>query len=145
MRPLPGDTSGLHSQRYSDRADTGWTEASPMAPPLYCVKMMYPSVANNGNMYFTAFGNDSIPYYLAVSKFENGMYQVPERLSDSINFQSGMVYPAIAPDESYIIFVYDQGTFPECLYISFHKHDGSWSRAKKLKSSINSGIYYNIY
>jgi hypothetical protein len=145
FRPLPGDTSSSNSQWYSEKTDSGWTEAHPMAAPLTGVEMMYPSVANNGNMYYTAFNLDSIPQYLAVLKFENGFYQMPERLPDSVNFQSGMSHPIIAPDESCIIFdnLHDQ-TGAIYLYISFHKPDGSWSTAKKLNSIINSG-YYNMF
>ena len=96
-------------------------------------------------MYFTAFTSDSIPQYLAVSKFEDGLYQEPEKLPDSVNFQSGMSHPVIAPDESCIIFdnLHDQSG-AIYLYISFHKPDGSWSTAKKLNSTINSG-YYNMF
>ena len=144
-RPLPGAPSGPLYQWYSDKTDKGWTEAIPMAAPLYSLEMMYPSVANNGNMYFTAFTSDSIPQYLAVSKFEDGLYQEPEKLPDSVNFQSGMSHPVIAPDESCIIFdnLHDQSG-AIYLYISFHKPDGSWSTAKKLNSTINSG-YYNMF
>jgi Tol biopolymer transport system component len=49
--------------------------------------------------------------------------------------------PFISPDESYLIFCstrglseYDQGD----LFISFHKHDGSWTDPVTLGTTINT-------
>jgi hypothetical protein len=139
-RPLPGAPPNVLYQWYIDKTGSGWTEPQPMAAPLWGIFMMFPSVADNGNMYFTS-GNGATTCWIAVSRYENGSYQEPEPVSDSINYLYWAAHPFIAPDESYIIFdactdsinhIYD-------LFISFRKPDDNWTTAKKIPSPISPG------
>lgn len=139
-RPLTGYPSGILYQWYVDKTDSGWSEPKPMEPPLLGRFMMFPSVANNKNMYFTG-GDGQTTCNIMVSKFVSGSYQEPEILSDSINYLYWAAHPFIAPDESYLIFdaCTDQINHIYELFISFRKTNGTWTKAKKLPASINPG------
>ena len=139
-RPLPdGGTSGLH-QWITVRTENGWSDPCPMDPPLRDIFMMYPSVANNGNLYFTA--SDGFDQWISVSKFINGNYQEPERLGENINSLQATAHPFISPDESYLI--YDavtgarDGHYICDLYISFRNPDSSWGDPAAMGDPINT-------
>jgi len=141
-RPLPGSSEVKNRTWCVTKQDTGWSEPVPMDPPLRDIFMMYPSVATNLNMYFTAT-DSTWNQWIAVSRYVDGAYQEPERLSDSINYLPYPAHPFIAPDESYIIVdaVTDTSTWARKLYISFRKPDGSWTRATDMGSTINTAVY----
>ncbi|TYA60438.1 TolB-like translocation protein [Formosa maritima] len=101
----------------------------------------YPSIANNGNFYFTRDNPDlKTKDDIYVSEFKNGAYQTPVKLSHAIN-SDGYEYNAfIAPDESYLVFgSYNRkdGFGSGDLYISFKK-DNHWTVAKNLGGIVNS-------
>ncbi|MCK5148631.1 hypothetical protein KAR48_17890 [bacterium] len=55
-----------------------------------------------------------------MSRYENGRYSLPEKLSNAINAPFA-AHPYIAPDESYLIFD-SNGE----LFVSFHYENGKW-------------------
>jgi hypothetical protein len=139
-RPLSGYPTGVGYQWYVDKTDSGWTDPKPMEPPLRGIFMMFPSVADNRNMYYTG-GEMGVTSYIALSRYINGNYQEAEILSDSINNLDWPAHPFIAPDESYLIFdaCTDQANNVYELFISFRKPDDTWTKAKKIPSNINPG------
>ncbi|NAY91053.1 hypothetical protein GTQ34_03895 [Muricauda sp. JGD-17] len=101
----------------------------------------YPSLAENGNLYFTsdspqAIGQDDIFF----SEYIDGKYSQPITLSKSINSE-GFEYNAyISKNESYLIFGgynREDGKGSGDLYISFKVND-KWAKAKPLPIPINS-------
>ncbi len=91
----------------------------------------FPTVAKNGNTSWDIY----------CSKFENGKYTLPERLSDSVNGKHNDGTPYIDPDEKFIIFFSErpEGKFEDGkLYISFRQQDGSWTSAKSMGNRINT-------
>jgi len=98
-----------------------------------------PSVAANGNLYFALFP-DRQNGCIYLSKYENGKYSFPEKLSDNINDQGGN-HPYIAPDESFILFDYNrtENNYGESdIYISFRDQKGKWTKAQNLGESVNT-------
>ncbi|MCV9386946.1 hypothetical protein [Reichenbachiella ulvae] len=101
----------------------------------------YPSLAKNGNLYFTrdspeTKGKDDV--FFAEWKDEN--YQTPISLDTTINSQGYEYNAFIAPDESYLIFgAYQRGDGYGSgdLYISYRK-DGQWQLAENLGEKVNS-------
>ena len=94
---------------------------------------MYPTVANNDNLYFT--GEDGI--YKSV--FLNNHYQAPIKLGNEINSLKRAAHPYIAPDETYMIFdAQPRGDLKSDLFISYQKKDGSWTIAESLGKDINT-------
>lgn len=101
----------------------------------------FPSVAANGNLYFTAAYEDAIGKEdIYVSKWQNGAYQPPVPLGGAINSEGYEFNAFIAPDESYLIFTAygrtdDRGRGD--LYISFQEN-GQWTSAQNLGPRVNS-------
>lgn len=102
----------------------------------------YPSVAENGNLYFTSTastskGKDDI----FVSTWKNNQYTTPVSLSEAINSEGYEYNSYVAPDESFLIFggyKRKDGLGSGDLYISYRDKEGLWSKAKNLTREINS-------
>jgi len=102
----------------------------------------YPSIAENGNLYFTANNNDSKGKDdIYISIFKEGKYQQPYSLSEAINSDGDEYNAFIAADESYLIFgAYNRadGYGSGDLYISYKQSDNHWSEAINMGELINS-------
>ena len=123
--------------------NTKWSKPKNMGSPINTEHgEFYPSIAKNGNFYFTrddTTKNSKDDIYM--SHYENSTYQEPIVLPDAINSDSYEYNAFIAPDESYILFGgYDRkdGQGSGDIYIS-KQSDTGWSEAKNLSSVINSG------
>ncbi|PSL45378.1 WD40 repeat protein [Chitinophaga niastensis] len=125
----------------TDRTASGWGAPVHLDTIINSsASEFYPTVADNGTLYFgsgRAGGKGASDIYS--SKFINGKYTTPENLGDSINTADNEYEPFIAPDESYLIYMatIPKGIIHGDLYIS-HRHNGSWSKAKKLNIPVNS-------
>jgi len=101
----------------------------------------YPVVTADGTLYFYTQRPDSNGHYnIYRSHLVNGHYGPPENLGPTLNGKFDNADMAIAPDQSYIIFV-SYGR-PDALgngdlYISFNRH-GAWTTPKNLGAPINS-------
>ena len=126
-----------------DRVGDGWSLAKYLEAPINNGRRaLYPSVSNNGTMFFQAVRDDSFGsrdiYY---SRYEKGIFLEPIHLGREINSEYSEGDVLIAPDESYMIV--SSGGRPDDLgngdlYISFKKKDGSWTRLKNMGNQINS-------
>jgi hypothetical protein len=102
----------------------------------------YPSVTNNGDLFFTAAYKDAKGKEdIYVSRYVNGKYQKPVSLSSAINTEKYEFNAYVAPDESFMIFTsygrkgsYGGGD----LFISFKNKQNQWLPAENLGASINS-------
>ena len=134
-------TSRHHQIWFVEKMGEGWSD--PVKVDFggeYKGYGTFPSVALNGNIYFNAsFDRDVSDLYY--SKYEEGRYSIPERLSDSVNSSSPDFHPYIAPDESYIMFdsMRREGSFGrQDIYIAFRKTDGSWGEAINIGEKVNT-------
>jgi hypothetical protein len=124
---------------YCERNPAGnWSEPKNLGAPVNTDENeFYPSVARNGNLYFTndgkrSKGKDDI----FVCKFNDGKYCSPISVSDSINTEGYEFNAFVSSKEDYIIFTgYNKpdGMGSGDLYISYHKADGTWTPAKNLE------------
>ena len=143
-RPLTvGDSTNDYNLWYVDRIDRGWSD--PVALPAVINgdgDEYYPSVASNGNLYFTASREDSKGLEdIYVSRWVEENFTAAESLDTAVN-SKGYEYNAfISPDESFLIF----GSFgrPDGLgggdmYISYRDGSGAWKAATHLPAPINS-------
>ncbi|HMB99632.1 MAG TPA: hypothetical protein VKN14_01205 [Flavobacteriaceae bacterium] len=129
---------------YVERKTTSdsWSEPKNLGSPINTEHgEFYPSIAENGNFYFTrdnpTLGRKDDLY---VSKFIDGTYSVPKALPDTINSEGYEYNAFIAPDESYILFgSYNRkdGFGSGDMYIS-HNTENGWTEAKNLGNSINT-------
>ena len=137
----PRDNSDIY---YVDKVGDGWGKPVRLDTVLINTShwQIFPTVAKNGNLYFTCNYPDSkggFDVYRA--EFKDGKYLAPVNLGDSVNTVYLEQEPYISPDESYIIFASDRHA-PKSdrwdLYISFNKNDGTWTKAKNMGDKINS-------
>lgn len=119
-----------------DKTGAGWS-----APRFFG----FPFSEERAAMNVTATLEGTLYFYtlqgLKRSRFIKGKYTKPEKLDPAISYIRGG-HPFIAPDESYLIFDYERelpdGRIVSQLYISFHKKDGSWTKAKEMGGPINA-------
>lgn len=119
-----------------------WSEPKNMGSPINTkYNEFYPSIANNGNFYFTRDQPElNTKDDIYVSEFKNNSYQTPEKLSFAINSEGYEYNAFIAPDESYLLFgSYNRkdGFGSGDLNISFQTDEG-WTFAKNLGKNVNS-------
>jgi PKD repeat protein len=134
MRPFEGTGPPIDMhQWYLEKTATEWTEPQPLGSPFVERFVMYPSVTNSGDIYFT--GDDGI----YVSRCVGDQYQEPEKLGDEINRFPNTAHPYIAPDESYLIFDgQPRGEYLSDVFISYKKSDGTWTEAISMGEQINA-------
>ena len=128
---------------FIDISKNGWSNPINLGVPVNSESDEYfPTVSQNGNLYFTASYEDSYGKEdIYFSKFENGNYTTPVNLGDSINTAFYEFNSFIAPDESYLIFSSfgrEDGTGGGDLYIAYRNEDGIWSKARNMGKQINS-------
>lgn len=137
-RPIHSDSIAPKDYNiwYVTRTETGWSDPIAMDESINSEhNEFYPSLAANGNLYFTSdrpsdIGRENI--YL--SKFENGTYAAPVALDENINSSFYEFNAFVAPDESFLVFSAirrGEGLGGGDLYISFNK-DG-WQKAQPLQ------------
>jgi ankyrin repeat protein len=137
-RPLPG------SETINPSADIWMVERSKngWAKPKYLGSdMMYVTVTNAGDIYFTGKAKNSKMRGIVKKKLINGSYGVTIDLGENINFMPGTAHPFIAPDESYLIFdAQPNGPIegPD-LFISFKRTDGRWTKALRFPEEFDLG------
>ncbi|MEW5924712.1 MAG: hypothetical protein AB1746_12055 [Candidatus Zixiibacteriota bacterium] len=128
---------------YVEREGAGWGRPVNLGAPVNTEKdEFYPSLAVNGNIYFTAEYEKSEDIYR--SRLVDGLYQIPEKMSQAVNRDDTYEFNAfVAPDESYIIFTSygrDDDMGGGDLYISFQTDAEIWNDAINLGSDINSPV-----
>ena len=144
-RPRNDSVANDYDIWFVERAskESDWSEAKNLGEPVNSrYNEYYPSLAENGTIYFTSdrsgsFGEDDI-----FSSVWDGMqFRNPENLGAGIN-SKGYEYNAfISPDESLILFGgYNRtdGFGSGDIYISYRTKDGKWNRATNLGSVVNS-------
>ncbi len=130
---------------YVERAhvDAPWSIPVNLGSPVNTkVDEFYPSVAKNGNLYFTSVregrdGKDDIYF----AEWQGVKYSEAMLLGEEINTSGYEFNSFIAPDESFLIFSCynrEDGLGSGDLYISYREMDGKWSKAINLGESINS-------
>jgi len=128
---------------YVTKTDSGWSDPINVGSTINSnADEFYPSIADNGNLYFTSQTDKSLGSEdIWVSKFKDGNYEEPGNLGEAVNSKTDEFNAFIAPDESYIIFSNwgrKDGSGGGDLYISFNDENGTWLPSKNLGENINS-------
>jgi hypothetical protein len=102
----------------------------------------YPSIADNGNLYFTSENNQSLGKDdIFVCKWNNNDYSKPENLGVTINSDGYEFNAFIAPNEAFLIYTCykrEDGFGSGDMYISCRNEKKEWEKAKNLGSEVNS-------
>jgi dipeptidyl aminopeptidase/acylaminoacyl peptidase len=134
-RPLSGNRAAKDYDLWVvEKTKSGWNKPLNIGSRINsnenecCV-----SICNDGSMFFCrSHPEQQQKCDLYKSKFENGKYRKPEKLSDSINTIALDTEGCIAPDGSYFVYFSYGWSGGRGLYISFRNGDGTWSKAQKL-------------
>ncbi|MCO5950448.1 hypothetical protein [Mucilaginibacter flavidus] len=151
-RPLKGSQPKDYDiWKVSRGADGKWGEPVNLGPTVNTDKNeYYPSVAKNGNLYFTV----EAPYGkggedIVVCKKTADGYAAPESLPEAINSKTGEFNAFVDPDEQFIIFGAESRAGrvgSGDLYMSKKNDAGIWQPARQLPVPINStGLDYCPY
>jgi hypothetical protein len=135
----------------SNKTENGWGEPVRLPFPINTDNADEPeiSVSGSGSLFFSsnrAGGYGDVDIYSA--KLINGTYKV-DNIGPGINTSSADECPAIAYDESFLVFDSWRNGYNGLneLFVSFKKKDGSWTYPKILGPAVNTNqldIYPNI-
>jgi len=144
--PLPG--WGHQNIWVADRQNDGsWSEPYNLGEPICTDDNEYfPSLTNDGTLYFTRSKKGTREAEIFYSKLKDGIYLEPEKLPEIINGNGTLYNAAISPDESYLIACVNgrqddptPGTADYCVY--FRNEDNQWSQSIDINGLLNiSGI-----
>ncbi|MEO9967207.1 MAG: hypothetical protein ABJF11_15520 [Reichenbachiella sp.] len=143
-RPLEkGDESGDFNIWYVPKDNSGWGRPVPMNSTINGPgDEYYPSISNNGNLYFTATRSDSKGKEdIYMSRWQDGKYQKSLSLDSAINSSTYEFNAFIDPAEQYLLFSSygrTDGFGGGDLYLSLKGKDGLWQPAIHLSQGINS-------
>src|SRR5579859_1515158 len=137
-RPLPGmpqnkPNSVFHLWYVNYVSKNVWSEPHYIGEPVNLPdKGNYaPSMNSAGDLYFCARGREGhVNMSVYCAKWLGDHYDQPQYLN--LAGEGDTRDPFIAPDNSYLIFVYGRD-----IYICFHE-GGSWSKAQKLGPEVNN-------
>lgn len=143
-RPIYGDSTRTdYNIWYSDRVEGQWGNPVPLDSIINSKgDEFYPSLAQNGNLYFTATRSDGVGKEdIFISRWENGAYQMPKVLDTAINSPFYEFNAYVSPAEDFIIFSAfgrpdDLGGGD--LYISQRDTAGQWMTSRNLGEIVNS-------
>lgn len=121
-----------------DRRGEGWSapvrlpDAVNDAPSIYA-----PSVAANGDVYYQRRDDTTHAFHLYRTAWRNGRYQPPQRLALG-DPAAHELDPAIAPDQSFMVFDADYAgkDKPDRLYMVF-REGSTWSTPIDLGDAVN--------
>lgn len=145
-RPIGSDTERKdmdiwYVQRPSKTSP--WSNPINAGPPLNTsLNEFYPSVASNGNMYFTqdspkGLGRDDIYF----CKWNGTEYEPPVLLNQNVNSAGYEFNAFVSPAEDFLLFTkYNEkdGFGSGDLYISRKDQDGTWQKAVNLGPGVNT-------
>lgn len=121
---------------------SSWSKPINIGHPINTDKdEFYPSVAKNGNLYFTSENDKSLGKDdIFVSLYLDGKFGEPQNIGTNINTEGYEFNAFVSPDESFLIFTgynREDGNGSGDLYISYNVN-GKCSLAKNLSNKINS-------
>lgn len=140
----PVDDRGEPSEKMNlwvvERTESGWSRPRLLDDTVNAVNTDggY-SIAANGTLYLgvaSTEGEDD--YDINRSRLVDGRYTKLESLGAPINTEQSESAPAIAPDESYLVFsaIGDAGLG---IFVTFRTPGGSWSDPVSLGERVNEG------
>lgn len=125
-----------------DRSGERWGDPYNLGPPVNSGRSeFFPSVTDDGTLYFTRASVSGDESFIYRSKLRNGRYQEPERLGPEVNSASSQYNAFVAPDESYLILCTD--VRPDTrggtdYYVVFRSETDEWKGPINLGDLVNS-------
>ena len=141
-RPVDGKPKSDYDIWLLERTKSGWSAPKNLGSPINTDgSEWFASVSNDGTLYFAADRSGGFRNtHIYRSRFENGKYSEPEKLSDAINSEGIETEPYIERDERFLIFSsYGRadGSGDWDIYISYNRN-GRWGKAQNLGPRVNT-------
>lgn len=128
------------------QADGRWSAPVHVDGALNDGAMLYnPSIAANGDIYFSAHRPDSVSAFQIYVVHPRGPgYSAPERVALGDPARNRMD-PAVDPRGRFLIYAGDEGDSlgRADLYIAFRQPDGRWGKPERLPGEVNSPALEN--
>jgi Tol biopolymer transport system component len=138
-RPLkPGEGKRPSSLWRVSRAGAGWGEPAHLLDEVHRADGIYaPSIAGDGSLYFIARDSATAPFRIWRSQLRRGQYEPAVAISFG-DATTQDVDPAVAPDESFLVFgsMHPGTDKHERLFISFRQGD-RWGTPVDLGDAVN--------
>lgn len=137
---------GTHLWYVERQADGRWGAPLHVQGALNDGAMIYnPSIAANGDIYFSAHRPDSgRAYQIYVARHTAHGHAAPERV-DLGDVARNRMDPAIDPGQRFLLFAGDEGDAlgRADIYIAFRRADGRWGKPEHLGGDVNSAALEN--
>ncbi len=125
-----------------DRQGDGWSDPRNLGAPVNSEdEEFFPSVTQDGTLYFTRQGKGNPLGIIYRSRFIDGKYTEPEELPEQVNCGRNRFNSFIAKDESYIITPVagaDDSYGGIDYYITFRNENDNWSQPLNMGPQVNS-------
>jgi len=134
-----------------DKINNEWGDPYNLGEPINSSgREFYPSLTENGTIYFSRADIGERIHYIYRSQLIDGKYSTPEKLPEQVNCGTNRFNAYIAPDESYIVVPaigVKDGMGGVDYYIVFQREDGSWEEPINMGPKINSstGAEWSFY
>ncbi|KLD65142.1 TolB family protein [Dyella japonica] len=147
MAEMGGQTfAGTNLWYVEQQADGGWGKPVHVDGALNDGAMIYnPSVASNGDIYFSAHREDSgKAYQIYVAHRTANGYAQPQRVELGDPDHNRMD-PCVDPEQRFLIYAGNEGDSlgSADLYIAFREPDGRWGKPLHLAGEVNSSALEN--
>lgn len=142
MAEMGGQTfAGTNLWYVARQANGNWSEPVHVEGALNEGAMLYnPSIAANGDIYFSAHRPDAGKLYqiYVVHPAGNG-YSAPQRVELG-DLSHNRMDPCVDPQGRFLLFAGNEGDSlgSADIYIAFRQADGSWSKPEHLGGDVNS-------
>jgi len=147
-RPRAGESPkpgwGNQSIWASDRGSDGrWGEPYDVGAPINTgAGEFFPSLTNDGTLYFTRSKAAGDKSRIMRSRRIDGRFQAPEALPEAVHGKTDVYNACIAPDDSYLIACVagrDDSLAPKRpnYYVFFRSPEGRWSEGLNLGPDVN--------
>lgn len=127
----------------SEKSDQNeWTEPTKLEGPVNTDENDYfPSLTNDGTIYYTSLDTVLKQEFIYRSRFTNGEYAKPEKLNEKVNGGRARFNATIAPDESFIIvptFGTEDAPRNTNYLVIFRNEKDEWSEPINLEPYLKS-------
>jgi len=141
-KPIPGQAGPPMNVLYVERVGDGWGAPNNPGALFNPAKAMFVSSTLDGTIYTTDISRGPGKESIVVSRPVDGKHTELQQLGAPINADTQSMYPYIAPDESYIIYISRKPSakIDEVLTISYKKSDGSWHEPQAVDVGMNAGL-----
>jgi WD40-like Beta Propeller Repeat len=141
-RPLGEAEVGNSDIWAADRLEDGWGEPYNLGAPINTeAQEFYPSLTNDGTLYFTRADPETFIHVILRSRLVDGVYQEPELLPEQVNCGRNRFNAFVSPDESYVIV--PVAGMPDTrggvdYYITFRDEQDNWTEPLNMGDRVNS-------